>query len=173
MALWMPNTIGFGVLSLSNVIDVSSAVSELYLIWKLQQITCISICSSHRAVVWRSTSTVPFLSLCPSHCSLSLYGWLGYSSNPFVFLQVWNDVKVSKSFFTISQVCTKQHSSSLSTTVLPWTRVVFNTVCHQLNSSLIKHVRSVTLKPALFIVDYVWACSFLLNSALTFWLNVC
>lgn len=29
MALWMPNTIGFGVLSLSNVTDVSGAVSDL------------------------------------------------------------------------------------------------------------------------------------------------
>lgn len=159
---------------MSCLSQTSLMSAVLYLIWELQQITCISVCSSHKAVVCRSTtSTVPFLFLCPSPRSLSLYGWLGYSSNPFVFLQVWNDVKVSKSFFMISQVYTKQHSSSLSTTVLPWTRVIFNTVCHHLNSSLIKHVRSVTLKSALFIVDYVWACSFLLNSALTFWLNVC
>lgn len=168
----MPNTIGFGVLSLSDVIDVSSAISDLratadnlHFSLFLAQSCCMEIDYIYGA----------FLFLCPSPRSLSLYcmddwGILQTLLFSCRFGIMWRWVN---HFFMISQVYAKQHSSSLSTTVLPWTRVVFNTVCHQLNSSLIKHVRSVTLKSALFIVDYVWACSFLLNSALTFWLNVC
>lgn len=167
MALWTPNTIGFGVLSLSDVTDVSSAVSDLratadnlHFSPFLARSCCVEIDYIYAAFFI-------FVSL------FTFIIWMtGVCFKPFCFPagMTWRWVN----HVLRSLRCTLNSIVHLYRLLSNRERgSYFNTVCHRLNSSLIKHVRSVTLKSALFIVDYVWACSFWLNSALTFWLNVC